>query len=809
MDKTGDVLDEHDNCSTNIEATFKDDTVAGTCEGMKIITRTWSLVDKCGNAAADQTQTITVKDTIKPTFTAPAEITIYTDDNCNFDAGVDKTGDVLDEHDNCSTNIEATFKDDTVAGTCEGMKIITRTWSLVDDCGNAAADQKQTITVEDTIRPTYNVPEPYTAYTDDNCTAVTTPDVAGEPAEVKDNCTEKPIVTYRDEDPVEDCEGAYHFKRIWKVVDDCGNISLSDSVQLITVKDTIRPTFTKPIDTTVYRDAYCNYDASPEITGTISNVWDNCSTSFDTNYVDQDVTERYVTCEGHMVIERTWTVTDNCGNVSLPQIQFIAVRDSIRPTFTAPKDTTIYKDENCEYDITVENVGDVLDEADNCTSVLEATYRDSVITPDDACEGLLVIQRIWSLVDDCGNEAAEQNQIITIEDTLAPVFTVPEDITLCRNDNGDIAADTTVAGTVTDAADNCSADVTIEWNDTDISGTDAEDRVITREWTVTDACGNVATAEQHITVRPSVLTDGNYTLTCIGDTTVFLPYNTDRAKISLPAPDTANNMTGMSVTVTNDYPADSIFTVGVTTITWTATDECGHSISCSFNVNVEFPPCDSTVIDGYTYPAVHIGSQCWLGENLRNTVYADGSEVAYVKDYNNDASNTETYGKLYSWYSAVKLAEGDNTSDPELSIVPQPRNSNGRGKAAPTDATPGSQFVQGVCPDGWAVPTSGDYMVLCEVAGTTDKVKDSSKGWLPGYEGTEPTTGFNARGAGYYDSTVDRFMNLLGETYYWTSDSAANSQNGTCIVISYHCADGMVQDKDKKRCHSVRCIRVY
>ncbi|MBR4217891.1 MAG: hypothetical protein IKR71_02450, partial [Bacteroidales bacterium] len=145
--------------------------------------------------------------------------------------------------------------------------------------------------------------------------------------------------------------------------------------------------------------------------------------------------------------------------------------------------------------------------------------------------------------------------------------------------------------------------------------------------------------------------------------------------------------------------------------------------------------------------------------------------------------------------------------EPELTTIPEPRNANGN--AAPTDATPGSQFVQGVCPEGWAVPSSGDYMALFQTAGTSDKVKDSSKGWLPGYEGTEPNTGFNARGAGYYDNAVERFMNLLGETYFWTSDPAANSQNGTCIVINYHCADGMVQDKDKGRCHSVRCLKVY
>ncbi|WP_264521015.1 hypothetical protein [Flavobacterium sp. N1994] len=36
----------------------------GQCAGSKIITRTWTLVDACGNAAAPQTQTITVQITL-------------------------------------------------------------------------------------------------------------------------------------------------------------------------------------------------------------------------------------------------------------------------------------------------------------------------------------------------------------------------------------------------------------------------------------------------------------------------------------------------------------------------------------------------------------------------------------------------------------------------------------------------------------------------------------------------------------------------------------------------------------------------
>ncbi|MFZ3565280.1 PKD domain-containing protein, partial [Tenacibaculum finnmarkense] len=61
---------------------------------------------------------ITVKDTIKPTFTVPNDAIIYADENCNFDASVAKTGDVSDESDNCDTTLSATFTDATIAGSC-------------------------------------------------------------------------------------------------------------------------------------------------------------------------------------------------------------------------------------------------------------------------------------------------------------------------------------------------------------------------------------------------------------------------------------------------------------------------------------------------------------------------------------------------------------------------------------------------------------------------------------------------------------------------------------------------------------------
>jgi len=148
---TGDATLLNDNCPGLLNATFSD-VSAIDCEGSKIITRTWSLVDKNGNAAPNQVQFIRVVDNISPTFARPIDIAIPTDAFGVYDASVAVTGDVTNEADNCSTGINATFIDSApVIVGCDSE--IKRTWSLVDNCGNIAPDQVQTITITGNLKP--------------------------------------------------------------------------------------------------------------------------------------------------------------------------------------------------------------------------------------------------------------------------------------------------------------------------------------------------------------------------------------------------------------------------------------------------------------------------------------------------------------------------------------------------------------------------------------------------------------------------------------------------------------------------------
>ncbi len=105
--------------------------------------------------------------------------------------------------------------------------------------------------------------------------------------------------------------------------------------------------------------------------------------------------------------------------------------------------------------------------------------------------------------------------------------------------------------------------------------------------------------------------------------------------------------------------------------------------------------CPATVvdIDGNIYPVIQIGDQCWMQENLRAERYANGDHVAAnlvdvdwsstnsgaFSVYANDLANKAIYGLLYNWYAA---------SD-----------------------------SRGICPDGWHVPSDGEWTTLTSELG--------------------------------------------------------------------------------------------
>ena len=573
---TGDVTDELDNCSTNLEASYTDDNSGlSGCNGTGTIIRTWVLTDDCGNTVSHD-QIITVIDNTAPTFTVPSNITI---DCIDDPTDLSITGDVTDEADNCSSNLEATYTDDP-SGTsgCGGPSQIIRTWTLIDDCGNATT-QTQIITLIDSPPPTFTPPPAVTINCNDDPNDLS---LTGDVTDESSSCAMNVEATYTDDvSMLTDCNGTGLITRTWTLDDGCSGVVSHD--QIITVVDNTAPTFTAPAAITLN----CEDDVTDLVlTGDVTDEADNCDTSLDATYTDDNT--GLTGCSGTGTIIRTWTLTDDCGN-TVSHDQTITIVDNTAPTFTVPAAVTL----NCEDDVTdLVLTGDVTDEADNCDTSLDATYTDDN-TGLTGCNGTGTIIRTWTLTDDCGNTVS-QDQTITVVDNTAPTFTVPLNITIdCNEDPLDLS----ITGDVTDEADNCSIGLMATFTDTP-SGTSAcgGPSQIIRTWTLVDDCGNATTLDQIIllsnTPPPTFDPPPAITINCDDDPT----------DLTLTG-DVTNEMSSCNPNPQTTYTDDlSNLTAcnGTGTIirTWTLDDGCSGIVSHTQTI---------TVVDGkaplFTVPA--------------------------------------------------------------------------------------------------------------------------------------------------------------------------------------------------------------
>ena len=218
---------------------------------------------------------------------------------------------------------------------------------------------------------------------------------------------------------------------------------------------------------------------------------------------------------------------------------------------------------------------------------------------------------------------------------------------------------------------------------------------------------------------------------------------------------------------------------------WMVTDTCHNATTKEQVITVEVShPCVGVTWQGHDYAAVKVGSQCWLTENLR-------CEVGNFHAYKEDGANVGKFGCLYSWYTAMGVTENDDNAVPVTLVGDN-----------------GEPYVQGICPDGWAVAAEADFEQLYATAGNTDVLNDTSTlYWLSGFEGTIPSTGFNARGNGWFNSTSQRYEDLLTGSHFWMPESSAATNAHNTMVIQYYCDEEMFTHRRKTDLQGVRCIR--
>jgi len=374
---TGVVTAEADNCDPAPLVSFADTLVPGACPQEQDILRVWTVTDACGNATS-ATQTISVVDTTAPTFTLPVDLTI----ECDASTNIVNTGAASAQSDNCDTNPTTTFADTIVPGACPQENDILRAWTVTDACGNAST-ATQTITVVDTPPPTFSVPTNVTV----ECTDSIAPEDTGLVTNQADNCDTNPAVVFVDTAFPGACPQESTIFRVWTSTDDCGNETMA--TQIITVVDTVAPTFTVPTNVTVE----CDESTEVANTGDATAIADNCDLAPIVTFTDTPVAGA---CPQEGTILRVWLATDACGNASLAT-QTITIVDTTPPTFTLPADLTI----ECDASTNTVNTGVASAQADNCDLVPATSFVDTIVP--GACPQENDILRAWTVTDACGN----------------------------------------------------------------------------------------------------------------------------------------------------------------------------------------------------------------------------------------------------------------------------------------------------------------------------------------------------------------------------------------------------------------------
>jgi uncharacterized protein (TIGR02145 family)/prepilin-type N-terminal cleavage/methylation domain-containing protein len=187
---------------------------------------------------------------------------------------------------------------------------------------------------------------------------------------------------------------------------------------------------------------------------------------------------------------------------------------------------------------------------------------------------------------------------------------------------------------------------------------------------------------------------------------------------------------------------------------------------CTISSEITFA-CGQDLVDvrdGQEYKTVQIGNQCWMAENLKY--------IANTEGYNNIGTGTSWSGTnncgnqgsgynglLYQWPVAMKGSTVEGS--------------------------------QGLCPEGWHIPTDDEWKTLEMYLGMTqvevdkidvdrgtnqgDKLKGLTHSWCAGTSGCGES-GFNASPAG--DRYPDGSLNDVGSSGFWWTSTSSGSGAG-------------------------------
>ncbi len=203
--------------------------------------------------------------------------------------------------------------------------------------------------------------------------------------------------------------------------------------------------------------------------------------------------------------------------------------------------------------------------------------------------------------------------------------------------------------------------------------------------------------------------------------------------------------------------------------------------------------------DAKSYKTVQIGEQCWMAENLNIGEMINGSEnmtdngVIEKYCYDNNPAICEVFGGLYQWNEMMEYV---------------------------TDTA-----VQGICPEGWHLPTDHEWKILEGTVDSQYPVSNpiwsqtgnrgfdaglnlkSSSGWHSGGNGSG-LYGYEALPGGYHNSNDGNFYSFSIFSNFWSSTEV--NINLAWRRKLYYNGDGVNRyNYNKNAGLSIRCLQDY
>lgn len=566
-----------DNCGSPV--TFSSNFEFAACNDITTFTNIiLRATDSCGNVDSC-TASVTILDTLPPSLTCPNAISVAcpTDVPAAYSTYIDFNNDGGQFQDNCETDVPVLFtlNSEVQTGTVCPYDIV-RTYYAEDNNGNGDSCQ-HIITVNDTTLPSFTCPADRTITgTMNTCdTLLTITELTA-----SDPCGIASISNDFNSGGA-DASGVYPAGETvvtYTITDNCGNVATC-AMTITVVSD---PAFTCPADITLE----CTLTGHPVATSFAAFVAQggsaNLGCDLDTNTFTlmEEVLVSSDACT--QIVDRTYAVSGMMDMFTCTQR--VTATDETLPEITCPATINVNSEiDQCGANVTLTPTAS----SDNC-GIQNITNAGSAFYPVGDHTVIL------TATDFCGNTATCSVDIM-VNDAQAPEITCPDPATaMCDPSmiSTYMTADEFLAAGG-QLSDNCGIDESTFTFVTEGNMTIFGMTFFMREYSIQDIYGNSGTCFHTILLMDST----EPVVTCPDDIVVQATAAECEAMVSVVA--TSNDNCGaesishtLSGALTSPGPVDGadasgIYPVGVTTVTFVATDADGNTNSCQMTVTVQ------------------------------------------------------------------------------------------------------------------------------------------------------------------------------------------------------------------------------